>query len=394
MALPLYYNWRNLLRRKLSTSLTFVVVAAVVLVLSVLLSFAAGIRESLDASGSPRNVLVLKPGATAESTSMILPDEVGRLVQTPGVARDADGQLLISRELCVQTTIPRRGRGGDGEGNPANVAVRGVDDIVFAVHDNVHVVEGRAPQAGAMEAIVGKAARERYANLTIGRDIQLGRSSNRSYKIVGVFEAAGGALESEIWAPRTLISDTYNRRFESSVVLRLADGASSKEAIDYITSPAVQLDARLETKYYDELATKTREIVTLTSILVSIMAIGAIFAVANTMFAAVDGRRREIAMLRTLGFTKPAIVLAFIVESLLICVAACVAGLSVSSLVNGSRQDYLSDTTWTVFAYELRITWGILVTAFSLAVVVGVGGAITPALRASRMRVIEALRKA
>ena len=51
MALPLYYNWRNLLARKLSTALTFVVVAVVVFVLALLLSFAAGIRASLVATG-------------------------------------------------------------------------------------------------------------------------------------------------------------------------------------------------------------------------------------------------------------------------------------------------------------------------------------------------------
>ena len=123
MALPLYYNWRNLLRRRMSTGLTFVVVTTVVFVLSVLLSFAAGIRESLAASGSARNVLVLKPGATSESTSMILQDEVGRLVQTPGIALDASGEPLISRELCVQTNMPRRAMGGFEEGANANVAV-------------------------------------------------------------------------------------------------------------------------------------------------------------------------------------------------------------------------------------------------------------------------------
>jgi putative ABC transport system permease protein len=388
MALPLYYNWRNLLRRRLSTTLTFVVVAAVVFVLSVLLSFATGIREALDASGSPRNVLVLKPGATAESMSMILPDEVGRLVQTPGIARGADGQPLLSRELCVQTTIPRR------DGTAANIAVRGVDDIVLAVHDNVRIIEGRSPQAGALEAMTGKAARDRYPNLDVGAELRLGRAGNRNYRIVGVFEAGGGALESEIWAPRTIVSDTYNRRFDSSVVMRLAEGASARAAIEYINGSVVQLEGKLETAYYEDLAVKTREIVTLTTILVGIMAIGAVFAVANTMYAAVDGRRREIAMLRTIGFARGAIIVSFMIESILICTSACVAGLGASLLINGSRQDFLSDTTWTVLAYELRITPGILAAALGLATLVGVGGALAPALKASRTRVIEALRKA
>jgi len=390
MPLPLYYNWRNLLRRKVSTVSTFVVVAVLVLVLSVLLSFAAGIRASLAASGSNRNIMVLKPGATAEGTSLMMQEEVGRLNQTRDIARDAEGRLLVSPELCVQTSLPRLGE----EGALANVAVRGVDDVAFAVHAELRFIEGRRIEQGQLEIVVGKAARDRYLNLQLGSEISLGRLSNRSFKVVGVFEAGGGALESEIWAPRSILSDVYNRRFISSVVMRLADSGHAADAIAYIEGPAVELEAQTETAYYDELSSKTREIVVLTTVLVGIMAIGAAFAVANTMFAAVDGRRREIAMLRTLGFGKSAIVLAFLIESTLICTSACLAGLAMSLAINGARQDFLSDTTWTVLAYELTITPGILAAALATAIVVGVAGALAPAVKASRTRVIEALRKA
>lgn len=382
------------MRRRLSTALTFFVVSTVVFVLAVLLSFAAGIGESLESSGSPRNILILKPGATAESTSLINTEEIGRIVQTPGIAVGGGGEPLISRELCVQTSIPRRAVGGSVEGAPANVAVRGVDPVVFAVHDNVKIVEGRAPQGGAMEAIAGRAAQQRYGNLELGDELSLGRAGNRKYKVVGVFEAGGGALESEIWAPRSLVADTYNKHFVSSVVFRLAEGASAEEAIRYIAGPTVQLEAKLETAYYEELSSKTGELVMLTTVLVGIMAIGAIFAVANTMYAAVDSRRREIAMLRTVGFGRGSILVAFVMESVLICLAGCVSGLAVSFLVSGSRQDFLSDTTWTVLAYELRITPQIALAALVVSTLVGVIGALVPAVRASRIRVIEALRKA
>ena len=390
MALPFYYNWRNLRRRRLSVTLTFLLVSVVVFVLAALLSFAAGIRGSLAATGSSRNVMILKPGSTAESTSILLPAEASRIVQAPNIAHGSTGQLLISPELCVQTNIPRRGP----VGTPASVAIRGVDDIAYDIHSELKLIEGRHPRQGMMEIIVGKAARERYANLEPGGRLEMGRLANRVFTVVGVFEAGGGAIESEIWAPRTMLEDAFNRRFLSSVVVRLDDPAASQATIDYLNGPAVELDAQLETKYYEELSNKTREIVFLTTVLIGIMAIGAVFAVANTMYAAVDGRRREIAMLRTIGFARSSIMLSFVIESLLISTTACAAGLGASLVINGSRQDFLSDTTWTVLAYELRITPGILLSAFGLATLVGVGGALAPALKASRMRVIEALRKA
>jgi len=390
MALPLYYNWRNLYVRKLSTALTFAVVAVLVLVLCVLLSFAAGIRASLSVSGWPQNVLVLKPGATAESTSIILPEEYNRIVQAPDIAKGADGQMLISQELCTQTSIPRR----NAQRNMANVAVRGVDETAFVVHPEVKIVDGRRFEPGQLEVIVGKSAAERFENLGIGGEVRLGRQANRVYKVVGVFDTGGGAFDSEIWGPRTQIGDSFNRRFVSSVVARLERTDAAANCIQYINSPAVALEAKRETDYYSELSNKTREIVVLTTVLIVIMSIGAAFAVANTMFAAVDGRRREIAMLRTIGFGKAAIITAFVTESLLVCVVAAVSGLLASLFVTGTRQDFLSDTTWTVLAYELRLTPTIAGVAVGLACVVAVLGALAPALRASNIRVIEALRKA
>lgn len=390
MALPLSYNWRNLFVRKLSTGLTFALVSVIVAVLAILLSFAEGIRASLRASGSPRNILVMKTGATAESTSIINPDEVGRLVQAPGIGRSASGELLISPELCVQTSIPRRGPAG----NPANVAIRGVDLAALDIHREVRLLEGRMFDPGRLEVIVGRDARDRYAGLELGGKVQMGRVGNREYEVVGIFEAGDGALESEIWAPRTALADAYARRFVSSVVLRLADGADAGPTLAYIRSPAVNLRPKRETEYYEDLSSKTAEIVALTTILISLMAIGAVFAVANTMYAAVDGRRREIAMLRTIGFSRGSIITAFLIESLAVCLLACLCGLAASLSFNGSRQDFLSDATWTVLAYELKLTPAICLAALGLATFVGIVGGLAPALRASRTRIIEALRKA
>jgi len=390
MALPLYYNWRNLARRKTNTLLTFLVVMTVVLVLAILLSFGAGIQESPAHSGIEGNLVVLKPGATAESTSIVSYDEASHVMQTPHLARNASGEPMLSQELCVQTTIPRR----TADRNLANVAIRGVDDIAFDVHSSVKIVKGRRFRQGAREIIVGQAASDRYENLELGDDIALGILGNRLFRVVGIFEEDGGAMESEIWGPRTMISDVYERRFLSSLLLRLQSPNNLAQAKAYIDGPTVELAGSSETDYYAELSQTTRDIVFLTIILVGIMVVGAIFAVANTMYAAVDGRKREIAMLRTIGFSRRAIIMAFLVESSLICGLACICGLAISLTVGGGKQDFMSDTTYTVLAYDLRITPAILMTAFATSLAVGVSGALAPALKASRTKVIEALRKA
>jgi ABC-type lipoprotein release transport system permease subunit len=393
--LPLSYNWANVVGRKLSTGLTFLVVAVVVFVLALLLSFAAGIRASLVATGSPENVIVLKPGATAESTSILDTDEVARLVQTPNIAQAtagagsvAPGTMLISQELCVQTNVPRL-----GTGVLANVAVRGVDEVGYAVHREVHIANGRAPRQGAMEVVVGAAAQRRFQNLEVGDKIKLGRSDNREFEVVGVFDAQASALESEIWAPRTSLADVYMARYISSVCIKLNDVRAVPDAVEYITGSTVKLQGKPEPDYYRDLSSKTRDIVAITTVLISIMGIGAVFAVMNTMFSAVDARRREIAMLRTIGFGRASILSAFMLEAVLICVTACGVGLAASMFLHGAKQDYLSDSTWTVLAYELRITPGIVAAALCTALAVGLVGAFLPALRAARTQVLQAMRK-
>jgi putative ABC transport system permease protein len=390
MTLPLSYNWRNLLARKLNSALTFFVVAVVVFVLACLLSFTSGIRASLAVSGSDRNLIVIKPGATAESTSLLWPDDVARLMPTPGVAvLDAQGDLALSRELCVQVTLPRRAR----DAVPANVAVRGVDDVARFVHDEVRILSGRWLRQGAPEVLVGKAAQQRFDGLAEGQTVQLGRTAQHAFTVVGVFEAAGGALESELWAPRTMLADAFDRRFVSSVVLRMAPDADPQGALRFLARPDVDLQARREREYYAEVSEKTAEIVVLTSVLVGIMAIGAAFAVANTMFAAVDGRQREIAMLRTLGFPRSAILTAIIVEAVMICTLAWACGLAAATLLHGRQQDYMSDSTFTVLAYNLRLTPTSGLVALLLSTGVGVAGSLAPAVRAVRRGIVAGLRR-
>jgi putative ABC transport system permease protein len=389
LTLPISYNVRNLFVRKLSTSLTLVVIGSVVFVLVWMLAFVSGIRASMKASGWPQNIIALKPGATAESTSIIRQADAVRVVQTPGVARNAAGDLLISHELCVQTNINRR-----SDGRQANVAVRGVEPMVFEVHPELRIVEGRCFQPGELECIVGKTARAHFAGLDIGKTVTMGRSTNREYKIVGMFESRGSAMESEIFALRTAITNSYKREFMSSIAIRMADASLVPAAIEYLNGPAVELEARDEPKYFKDLSGRMLEIAQLTGVLVAIMAIGAAFAVANTMFAAVDSRRREIAMLRTIGFPRAAILSSFVLESLLIGVIGCALGLIGSAYFNGQRQDFLSDQTWTVLAFEMKVTAPIVAAALVVALGVAVLGAVAPALRASRVRVVDALRRA
>jgi putative ABC transport system permease protein len=71
MAIPLKYNLRNLRVRWRSTAATVAGIALVVAVFVLVLSLDRGIKSTYVNTGDDRNLLVLRKGATAESSSQI-----------------------------------------------------------------------------------------------------------------------------------------------------------------------------------------------------------------------------------------------------------------------------------------------------------------------------------
>lgn len=393
MALTLTYHWRSLFVRKTTTVLTVFVVAAVVAVFAWMIGFAAALQRSLSVAGDQAKVIVIRRGATAESNSALPVDEVGKLTQIAEVAVvESTGEPSISPEMVVQVRLPRLSDGGRTQ---ANVAVRGVTSTAFAVHRNVKAPE-RIFSTGEPEIIVGRAAARQFSGLQIGDTLHLGYSGNRSYRVVGHFSADGGPAESEIWGYLPSLMSSYNRTMYSSVALRLKPGTDPNRVVEQIRGPAIQMDAETEADYWRRQSGVVQLYLRIAYVLISIMCIGAVFAIANTMYASVAGRTREIAMLRTIGFAPRNIVSGFILEAVLLSLvggligcAACAAWLATM----GNTKDMFGQTTFTIMAFEIHLNAWIVAAALGSIALVGVAGAFFPARRAGRTQVVSALRE-
>jgi ABC-type lipoprotein release transport system permease subunit len=392
MALPLAYHWRNLFVRKATTALTVLVLAVVVGVFAWLSGFSDSLRQSLQTASDPAKLIVMKRSATSESNSAMLPEEYNKLNTTPGLARDAGGQPLISPEMMVQVSFPRIRDGGRTWGN---VALRGVTPTAFLVHANVKTT-GRVFAPGSREVLVGSVAAKQFGGLDIGQSIQLGYGSDRAYTIVGHFTADGGPMESEIWGYLPSLMNSYNRTMYSSAYLRIAKGADVGAAIEAINGPAIELEAQTEGQYWSQQSANIRVYLGITGMLVAVMSIAAICAIANTMFAMVAGRGREIAMLRTIGYSGRQILTGFVVEALLLSLLGgvlgclgCLAWLWAA----GNTKDMFGASTFTTLAFEISLSPLTALWALGAVASVGVIGAFVPALRAARTQVIAALRE-
>jgi ABC-type antimicrobial peptide transport system permease subunit len=227
--------------------------------------------------------------------------------------------------------------------------------------------------------------------MTIGRD---------TWHIVGLFEAGGSSLESELWMDGDLLQSEFHRDGVFQSVLFRAAG-SAPEAVRQFTE-LVDTDPRLRTMqamtekdYYKKQSKLMAELITvLGGILTSIMSIGAIAGAMNTMYAAVSQRKREIGCLLSMGFSPESVWLAFMIESLALASVGAVLGCAISMLLNGTKTGMTNWATFSETAFEFLVTPQILATAFVLSLLMGFVGGVLPAFRAARMKVVDALRRA
>jgi ABC-type lipoprotein release transport system permease subunit len=391
MAIPLKYNLRNLLTRKMTTLATAGGIALVVVVTILLLSLVAGLKRMLIASGSPSNLVVMRKGSTNDGSSNVTREAAQALRYLSGIARTPEGEPLVSPELINQPFM--RPKGGGRE----NVLVRGVSPMGYVVHDNVHFIAGRPPRPTVGEAAVGIAASQRYEGAGLGETLQFGR---RNWTVVGIFTADGSAFESEVWVDVDDLFNDANRSTYSGVRLTVAPGADREALIRRIADdPRISLEATPEIAYYSEQAESANTLYLLTSVLAIIMGTGAVFGAMNTMFAAVTHRTAEIGTLRALGFSRGAVLASFVSESVCLALIGYVGGvllgagtvMMINVLIHGVAFNLASFTTAVV---TLHLSPLILVVALILAMVMGIFGGFLPARRAAQLRVTEALRRA
>jgi putative ABC transport system permease protein len=389
MVLPLSYNFRNVRVRWQVTLLAVFGVALVVAVFAVLMSMSEGFAAALRTTGRHDNAMIVQRGSGSELTSGVPLADRNMIVVDERVARDASGQPLASWEWVIVVGLPRA-----SDGQPANVTLRAVTPRAFEIRGGITIVEGRTFTPGLDEVIVGRKLKSRIRGLEVGGEVPY---QQKRFRIVGLFESAGGAFESEIWGDFDTFGAIFQRGAGSnSLVVRMRDPAAIPELDRWIRAqPQMQLQALSERRYYEEqagpLARTLRGLATFVAV---VMGIGAVFGAINTMFAIVSSRTREIGTLRALGFSRRSILASFLVESVILAVIGGAIGCLLAFPMNGFSTGTGQTQSFSEIAFAFRITPGIVATGMAFAVAMGVLGGLLPALRAARMPITSALREA
>lgn len=382
MFLPWEYGVRNLARRPVRTALTLVALATVVMLVFVVIGFIRGLERSLSASGDENVVLVysvnseenIENSSIAARTPALVAASLGGTVKRFGVTH-------VSPELYLGTRVKVAERDG-GFG-----LVRGVSIAAPLVRRSVKLIEGNWPDDG--EVIVGRLAAAKLGALdeemTVGQSIEF---EGLLWTISGRFAAGDAAYESEIWCRLSDFQRATKRQDLSLVAMLLSPGSSpSNVQLFCMERTDLELRAIRETEYYASLLQHYKPVRLLAWLVVLLVSGAGIFAGLNMMYGAVAGRVREIATLQAIGFRRRAILFSLVQEGVLLAAAgSLLSGVIALTLLNGMA------VRFTMGAFTLRIDSVAILIGCGVGLLLGVVGALPPALKALRAEVATSLK--
>jgi putative ABC transport system permease protein len=387
MKIPVSYIARNLWVRKLTTALTAGGMALVVFVFAAVLMLDAGLKRTLVSTGSVDNVVVIRQGSQTEIQSGILRDQASLIETAPEVARAPDGQALASKEVVVLNSLPKI----DNPAKRSNVVVRGLPEMGKVLRPQVKIVQGRMFRAGSSEIVVGGSVARGFAGVELGQQLTF---AGRAWTVVGVFDAGKTGFDSEIWGDVDQMMQAFRRVGYSSVIARLATPASFdplKARLD--DDPRLKVDIKLETRFYEDQSAGLSTFITLLGMALSVIfSLGAMIGAAITMYAAVATRTGEIGTLRALGFQRASILAAFLGEALLLALVGGVAGLAAASFLTAITVSTTNFQSFSELAFSFTLTPRIVLQSLAFALLMGFVGGFLPAIKASRMKIVDALR--
>jgi putative ABC transport system permease protein len=386
MAIPIQYNLRNLKLRKGATVMTALGIALTVTTAIFIMALLAGLNEAFHSSGDPKNVLVMRKGATAELTAGgVDRDAVPIMKDLPGVEHDPHGEPMISGEDLLVIVLPRN----DGSGD-ANVTVRFMTPMGMEMRPEVKLKSGRWFTPGQREIVVSDSIHRRFAQANLGDAMWIGKGS---WTVVGIFDGGGSSHDSEIWGDINQLAADFDRETYNSALIRATDPVAADALKNRVADDQrLKLNGMLETEYWAKQTSSGAPIKYVGTMVAIIMAIGSCFAAMNTMYAAVAYRSREIATLRVIGFSRPSILTSFVFESVVLALLGAAVGIILMLPFNGMTTGTNNPITFSEAVFSLRMTPSVVAWAVMFAVAMGLFGGIAPAWHAAKREILVALR--
>jgi putative ABC transport system permease protein len=387
MKIPLKYTLRNFGKRRLTTGITVLGVALVVFVFSAVLMMAYGIKKTLVATGSDDNVIIARKAANGEISSIIDGDTRSVILTLPQVAKTQDGKPIASGEPVVIINLAKN------SGGLSNVTVRGVSPMAMRLRPQVKLVEGRLFNESSREIVVGSSIARRFQGASIGDKV---RFAGDDWTIVGRFDAGGSGFDSEMWGDATQLLLAFNRgNAVSTLTLRLERPEQFEELKHVFETDRrlQQFEPERERRFFEKQSETMALFIYILGIFVTVIfSAGATIGAMITMYAAVANRTVEVGTLRALGFRRRSVMAAFLTEAIALSLIGGLAGLLLASTLQFVKISTLNFGSFSELEFSFALSPMIVLTSLLFALAMGLLGGFLPAVRASRLNIVNALR--
>ena len=380
--LPFSYAVRNLFRSKTRLLQTIGGSGLVVFLVMSAVAINQGMERVLSASGSAHNVILVGAGSEESTLRSEVSDKVSGIASASiyGVSETL-GVRAISGEIHYMSYLDAPGE------KSAQILIRGITPQALRVHTEVRLIDGHYPRAG--EVMIGRLAHTKLgmaeASLAIGKTVRI---SDQQFRVAGHFAAPGTVLESEVWAPLSDLRVVSQRESLSAVTVRLDNPDDYAEADLFAKQRLdLELSALRESDYYGRLSEFFGPLRAMVWITAGLIAAGAVFGGLNTLYAAFASRVREMGTLQAIGFNRRALFISLVQESTLACLTGALIASAVVMLVLDGQT-----IPFSIGAFTVKVGPGVALTGIITGLLLGLVGAIPPAIRCLKPTLPIALR--
>lgn len=322
-----------------------------------------------------------------------------------------DADYLRDNARSIKEVSPEVGTNGRVKylSNSVECSINGVIEAYFAV-SNWKLQEGRLIEpsdistASRVVVLGFKAAENLFGTASpIGESVQI---NGKAFTVVGVLQEKGAFNsrwnpDEDVFIPittcqRSLIGSKDVQSF-TVIAWNLESTAEAEMEIADILGRRYNLPLGQEEDFIGiwnsgerqkEREATAKTISTFLSIVAAITLLIGGIGIMNIMLVSVTERTREIGLRKALGAKRRTILLQFLIESLMICIWGALLGVGLGVVIVKLMSNMPDDTEFPIPVLQIEFIFVAVIVSVVVALVFG----FFPAVRASSLKPIEALR--